>query len=200
MKNSLLGFFVLFVLISFTNNINAQQPVSPHHRDHDYNNYSKDKDNDYDRTKDLINEVKENLDALESGYLTRLSQRDYVKAKRKLNRIYELLEKIPVQRKPVPPVIYPMPEKDFRDLVTSISNEGFDENKVVVLQSAAKYNNFDVDQVVTLMDQSTFSAWKIKVVEITYPYVIDKYNSFKIINALSFSEDKEKVRQILSKY
>lgn len=198
MKNSLLGFFVLVLVVLFTNNINAQQPANPHHRDHDSNKYSNNKD--YDKTKDIIKQIGDNLDVLESEYLTRLSQRDYIKAKKKLRRIYELLDKIPVQRKPVPPVIYPMPEKDFRDLVTSLSNESFDENKVAVLESAAKYNNFDVDQVVALMNQSTFSTWKIKVVEITYPYVIDKYNSFKIINNLSFSEDKEKVRQILSKY
>ncbi len=198
MKNSFPYIFFILLVFLFSANINAQQPINPRHHDHDSGKYSKDKD--YDETKDIIEQIGDNLNDLESEYLTQLSWRDYVKAKRKLSKIYELLGKIPVQRKPVPPVIYPMPEKDFRDLIASIENEGFEENKTAVLESAAKYNNFDVDQVVTLMDQSTFSSWKIKVVEITYPYVIDKYNSFKVINALSFSEDKEKVRQILSKY
>ena len=153
-----------------------------------------------DRTEELLNRIREKLDDLDAEYLTRLHPREYNKAKRELHKIYDLIEAIENQQVvEVDLPITAMPEEDYRQLVNSINNESFEENKLSVLSSSAKYNYFSVDQIIGLMDLSAFSTWKLRTLEITYPFVVDKNNSFKIINALTFSEDKEKARKIMDR-
>ena len=146
-----------------------------------------------DRTEELLDKIKERLDDLDAEYLTQLRSRDYNRAKRELHKIYGLIEAIENQQ------VVAMADQDYRQLVNSISNESFEDNKVAVLQSSAKYNYFSVQQIIGLMDLSSFSSWKLKALELTYPFVVDKNNSFKIINALTFSEDKQKAQEILDK-
>ncbi len=154
-----------------------------------------------DRTEKLIDRVKEKLDDLDADYLTQLHWKEYNKAKRDLHRIYDLLEAIRNQQDvEVEPVIMAMSDPDYRAIVSSINNESFEENKISVLQSSAKYNYFSVDQIIGFMELSSFSSWKLKALELTYPFVVDKNNSYKIINALTFSEDKQKAQRILDSY
>jgi len=151
-----------------------------------------------ERTSELLDRIKDKLDDLDADYLTQLHWKEYNKAKRDLHKIYEMIEAIKRQQDiEVDPPITAMPEPDYRQLVNSIDNESFEENKVSVLQSSARYNYFSVQQIIGIMDLSSFSSWKIKALELTYPFVIDKNNSFKIINALTFSEDKRKAQEIL---
>ncbi len=153
-----------------------------------------------DKTEKLLDRIKDKLDDLDAYYLTQLRSREYNKAKRDLHRIYDMLEAIRNQMDvEVEPVIMAMPDPDYRMLVNSINNESFEENKVSVLQASAKYNYYSVDQIIGLMELSSFSSWKIKTLEMTYPFVIDKNNSYRIINALTFSEDKQKAREILDR-
>ena len=153
-----------------------------------------------DRTEELLDRIKEKLDDLDADYLTQLHWRDYNKAKRDLHKIYDLIEAIKRQQDiQVDPPIVAMPDQDYRQLVNSITNESFEENQIAVLQASAKYNYFSVDQIIGLMDISSFSSWKLKALELTYPFVVDKYNSYKILNALTFSEDKQKAQEILDR-
>ncbi len=153
-----------------------------------------------DRTQELINKIKEKLNDLDAEYLTRLHQKEYTHAKRDLDKIYHLIEDLQNQQVvEVDPPIVAMPEPDYRQLVNSINNESFEENKLAVLQASAKYNYFSVEQIIGLLDLSSFSSWKLKALETTYPFVVDNYNSFKIINAFTFSEDKQKAQEIIDR-
>ena len=153
-----------------------------------------------DKTGKLLDRVREKLDDLDADYLTRLNPREYNRARRDLHKIYDLLEAIRNQQDvEAEPIIIVMPDPDYRMLVSSINNEAFEENKVSVLQASAKYNYFSVEQIIGLMDLSSFSSWKLKALEMTYPFVVDKNNSYRIINALTFSEDKQKAREILDR-
>lgn len=153
-----------------------------------------------DRNQELINKIKEKLNDLDAEYLTRLHQKEYTHARRDLDEIYHLLEDLQNQQVvEVGPPIAAMPEPDYRQLVNSINNESFEENKLAVLQASAKYNYFSVEQIIGLLDLSSFSSWKLKALETTYPFVVDNYNSFKIINSFTFSEDKQKAQEIIDR-
>ncbi len=153
-----------------------------------------------DKTEKLLDRIVEKLDDLDADYLTQLHWREYNKAKKDLHRIYDMLAAIRNQQDvESEPVIMTMPDPDYRALVNSINNESFEDNKVSVLQASAKYNYFSVDQIIGLIELSSFSSWKIKALELTYPFVIDKNNSYKIINAFTFSDDKQKAQQILDR-
>ncbi len=151
-----------------------------------------------ERTAELLDRIKDKLNDLDADYLTQLHWREYNKAKRDLHKIYDMIEAIKRQQDAdIDPPITAMPESDYRQLVNSISNESFEENMVSVLQASARYNYFSVQQIIGIMDLNSFSSWKIKALELTYPFVIDKNNSYKIINALTFSEDKRKAQEII---
>lgn len=153
-----------------------------------------------DRTKELLDNIKKSLKDLDSDYLTKLRPREYNRALRELHKIYKMIDAIKMH---IDEEYHPTPamsEPDFKNLVNSINNESFEENKIAVLQASARYNFFTVDQIIGLMDLSTFSTWKLKALELTYPSAIDKGNSFKIINSLTFSEDKKKAQEILNQY
>ena len=192
MKNSSVNILLSILLV-----LAAAMPLFPqHHRNDD----GKKTPVISERTEELLNRIREKLDDLDAEYLTQLHPRQYNKAKRELHKIYDLIEAIENQQLvEVDPPITAMPDEDYRQLVNSINNESFEENKLSVLSSSAKYNYFSVDQIIGLMDLSAFSTWKLKTIEITYPFVVDKNNSFKIINALTFSEDKEKARKIMDR-
>jgi hypothetical protein len=95
---------------------------------------------------------------------------------------------------------YPISEEEFSGLVNSIKNESFQENQLSVVQISARYNYFTVNQVVKLIDLFSFSDGKLKALEYLYPNVVDKFNSHQIVNALTYSSDKEKATDIINRY
>lgn len=141
-----------------------------------------------------------NLETLEREYLTKLSYRDYIRSKDMLIESYNLLMAIPDEddyqyNEPVP-----MSDQEFSALVSSVKNESFESDMLSIVQISAKYNFFTVSQVVRLINLFSFSSGKLEVVKMVYPNVIDRYNSHQIINAFTYSSDKEKVRQIIASY
>ncbi|MFZ1518198.1 MAG: DUF4476 domain-containing protein, partial [Ignavibacteriaceae bacterium] len=76
----------------------------------------------------------------------------------------------------------------------------FDSDKIGIITIAADYHYFLVEQVLELVDLFIMSDSKIEVVKITYPNVIDKNNSHRIISAFTFSSDKEEVKKIINSY
>ncbi len=191
--------FTKIILIVFLSLIFASFALPQHnHNDKRYDN--KNTPMISDKTDKLLDKIKEKLDDLDNSYLRKLHHREYNEAKKELNNIYRLIEEVKNQiyAEENPPIAA-MNNVDYKRLVESISNESFEENKIQVLQASAKYNYFSVEQIIGLMDLSTFSSWKLKALELTYPFVVDKYNSYKILNALSFSEDKKKAQEILDR-
>lgn len=155
----------------------------------------------FDRTEFLLNKIKEKLDKLDVDYLSRLHKKEYSEAKKELHKIYDLIEAIKEEQvKEEESTVAAMPDSDYKRLVENINKESFEENKIAVLQASVKYNYLSIDQIIGLMDLSTFSSWKLKALELSYPFAVDKNNSYKIINGLNFSEDKKKAQEILNKY
>ncbi len=156
-------------------------------------------------TKDLtIFEIKRkiaiNLETLEREFLTKLSYRDYIRSKDMLIESYNLLMAIPDEDdyQYIEPV--PMSDAEFSSLLNSVKNESFESDMLSIVQISAKYNFFTVNQVIRLINLFSFSSGKIEVVKMVYPNVIDRYNSHQIINAFTYSSDKEKVRQIIASF
>lgn len=93
-----------------------------------------------------------------------------------------------------------MSESEFDELCNNIKSEGFESDKIYVIELAAKYNHFTVAQLIKLIDLMSFSNDRIEVVKIVYPNVVDKYNSHLIINAFTNSSDKERVKNIINQF
>jgi hypothetical protein len=149
---------------------------------------------------EIKSKISYNLELLEREYLTKLSYRDYIRAKDVLIDSYNLLMTIPDEEEYQKNEPLPISEKEFSSLLNIIKNESFESDKISVVQISTQYNYYTVDQVIRLIELFSFSMGKIEVIQITYPNVVDKYNSHQIINAFTYSVDKEKVRQIISSF
>ena len=155
-----------------------------------------------DRPISFIEKISHNLEILERDYLTKLSYRDYVRAKDLLIETYDLLLAIPLPPPPVPVEEGPFPisQEEFNGLINSIKDESFQENQLSIVQISARYNYFTVNQVVQVIDLFSFSDGKLTALEYLYPNVVDKFNSHLIINAFTYSSDKEKAQEIINEY
>ncbi|MBL8913247.1 MAG: DUF4476 domain-containing protein [Archangium sp.] len=95
------------------------------------------------------------------------------------------------------PVAAGCPESDFAAILSAIDQAGFSEEKIGVVELAARDNLFTVEQVGRMVDAMGFSAEKIKVVELTRRRLVDRQNGFKLLERFSFSADKQKVQALL---
>lgn len=99
-----------------------------------------------------------------------------------------------------PPVAQAAPgcsESDFASILAAIEAASFGDEKIGVIETAAQGNLFTVDQVGQLVDAMSFSAEKIKVVELTRGRLVDRNNAFKLLEHFTFSGDKQKVQALL---
>jgi len=150
----------------------------------------------------IIEKISHNLEILERDYLTKLSYRDYIRAKDLLIETYNLLLVIPLPPPPVPVDEGPFPisQEEFNGLINSIKDESFQENQLSIVQISARYNYFTVNQVIQVIDLFSFSDGKLTALEYLYPHVVDKFNSHQIVNAFTYSSDKEKATDIINRY
>ncbi|HNX00835.1 MAG TPA: DUF4476 domain-containing protein [Candidatus Cloacimonadota bacterium] len=95
-------------------------------------------------------------------------------------------------------VVKPIAEKDFTILVNKVKAESFSDNQLRVIRTATKNANYNVDQIVRMMDLLTYSDDKIEALRIMYPKVTDPKNNYQILDALTYSTDKEKAEEIIN--
>lgn len=147
----------------------------------------------------IVDRISYNLEMLERDYLTKLSYRDYVKAKNILIETYNLVLAIPLPTPPTPVVEGPfaISEQEFNQLLQSIREESFEENQLSILEISSQYNYFTVNQVVKVINELTYSSGKLSALELLHPNVVDPENAHIIINAFTYSSDKEKAREII---
>ncbi len=99
----------------------------------------------------------------------------------------------PVESKP-----QPMSAAQFQSLRANISAEDFDDDKLAVVQVAAQRNYFTADQIGQMVDLFPFSDDQVEVVRIAYPKVVDPENGHQLLNHFTYSDDKQKVRNIIN--
>ena len=92
-----------------------------------------------------------------------------------------------------------MSESAFATLYDNVNNEAFADDKLSVIRSASKRNNFTVAQVKRILSLFSFENDKIKCVEIMYPKVVDKENAHQILSSFTYSSDKEEVEKIINR-
>ena len=93
-----------------------------------------------------------------------------------------------------------MDDDTFRALLTAVRNGRTPEERITVFEQAATRNYFRVGQVKSLIEQLTFSATKLRVLDIGAPRVVDPENAFAVYDAFTFGADREKAKAILRRH
>jgi hypothetical protein len=90
-----------------------------------------------------------------------------------------------------------MADSDFSALSAAIDAESFSQTRLGVLEAVLPDAWFTVAQVGALVDLFSFSADKVKVVELARGNMVDPKNGFKLLSHFTFSADKEAVKKLL---
>jgi len=100
---------------------------------------------------------------------------------------------------PPPPPAAPagMNPSDFASLKSAIDGEDFSQQKLDVLRTAAGAAYFTIDQVGQLVDLYDCSNDKVEAGRICSSRIVDRQNAFQLYKHFDFSNDKERVKQII---
>lgn len=90
-----------------------------------------------------------------------------------------------------------MSDKDFNDLMAKIEKQSFSDDQLSTLELAAKNTRFKVNQIVRIIGAFTFADDKLEALRLSYPECEDPQNNYKILDAFTFSSDKEAAKQII---
>jgi hypothetical protein len=91
----------------------------------------------------------------------------------------------------------PMDDEPFRRLVATVQNERVPRSQVGLIELAAGRNYFVVGQVQTLLSLLAFPPTKLRALELCAPRLVDPENAFSLLQAFTFTADKEQAKQIL---
>ncbi|MCS7052840.1 MAG: DUF4476 domain-containing protein [Ignavibacterium sp.] len=145
----------------------------------------------------IKDKIYQNLEKLELQFLRKLNNNDYLKAKEIIFDSYLLLFSIPDFEFDDYLI---MSEQDFKQLVSDLKNESFTEDKLTIIELVSNSNNFTVSQVYQILETIDFSEDRIEAIELLYPSIVDKYNSYRLLSLFNNSTDKQTVRNIISNY
>ena len=90
-----------------------------------------------------------------------------------------------------------MPEPQFAALLQSLGEQGFADDKLLVLTTAAKENYFTVNEVRRLLVVFSFPDDKLAALRLVMGRITDPDNAFKIYSSFIHSSDKDEARKIL---
>lgn len=100
---------------------------------------------------------------------------------------------------PPAPAYQTIPDETFNALVDSIEDQSFSADKIRTLQEGIGPQYVLVSHVERILPLFSFSADKLRALELMAPRIVDRQNNFKVYNLFTFSGDKEKARRILSR-
>lgn len=146
----------------------------------------------------IKDKIYENLERLELLYLKKLKPNEYQQSRELLFDTYLLLFSIPDFD--LGDVYYVMADNDFRMLLSDLKSQSFTEEKLSIIELAALSNNFTVAQVYQIIETIDFSQDRIEAIELLYPSIVDKYNSYRLLSLFDNSIDKQTVRNFISNY
>jgi hypothetical protein len=101
---------------------------------------------------------------------------------------------------PPPPVVTVevMSSVAFGNLIRALSSEGFADDKLNVLSTALRGDNwFTVQQVKLILQQFSFPSDKLKALKMVRQRIVDRENAFELFSSFVHSSDKDEARKIL---
>jgi len=90
-----------------------------------------------------------------------------------------------------------MSQEAFSRFIRSVKSAPFDKDKLSIIDVGASNAAFNVDQVMNIVNQFSFTDGKIAAAKKLYPSVTDPENGFQLMDAVTFSSDKEKMKKII---
>jgi hypothetical protein len=92
----------------------------------------------------------------------------------------------------------PVSEQRFNQMINSVKNQSFSDDKQRVTKQIVKSNCMTVDQLVDLLNEFSFDDGKLDAAKFAYDYIYDVENYFKVFDVFSFSISGEELEEYIN--
>ncbi len=100
----------------------------------------------------------------------------------------------------IPSLAYPTDDqKWFQELYQKVKDKPFKDERLKILREAARQSDFTCDEIVQLMKIFNFDDERLEALAILEPTIIDRENTDRIIDSMTFISGEEKAKNILNK-
>ena len=93
-----------------------------------------------------------------------------------------------------------MDDQLFQTFYKEMKNEPFKDDRMKLLNAALAGSDFTSAQCLQLTKLYTFDDDRMEIMKIMYPRIVDKEAFFTVINTLTFSSSKEKMKDFIIGY
>lgn len=93
-----------------------------------------------------------------------------------------------------------MNDQLFQTFYKEMKNEPFKDDRMKLLNAALAGSDFTSAQCLQLTKLYTFDDGRMEIMKIMYPRIVDKEAFFTVINTLTFSSSKEKMKDFIIGY
>ena len=93
-----------------------------------------------------------------------------------------------------------MNDQLFQTFYKEMKNEPFKDDRMKLLTAALAGSDFTSAQCLQLTKLYTFDDDRMEIMKIMYPQIVDKEAFFTVINTLTFSSSKEKMKDFIIGY
>lgn len=93
-----------------------------------------------------------------------------------------------------------MNDQLFQTFYKEMKNEPFKDDRMKLLNAALAGSDFTSAQCLQLTKLYTFDDDRMEIMKIMYPRIVDKEAFFMVINTLTFSSSKEKMKDFIIGY
>ena len=93
-----------------------------------------------------------------------------------------------------------MNDQLFQTFYKEMKNEPFKDDRMKLLNAALAGSDFTSAQCLQLTKLYTFDDDRMEIMKIMYPRIVDKEAFFTVINTLTFSSSKEKMKNFMIGY
>jgi hypothetical protein len=93
-----------------------------------------------------------------------------------------------------------MPQQAFDSLMGSLRGAPFESDRMAIMRSVASANLFTCTYLHTILRELKFENERIAAAELFAPRIVDPQNHYTVLDALTFSDEKQKVQQILDRH
>jgi len=90
-----------------------------------------------------------------------------------------------------------MNNRDFDQLKESLRKEWFENSRLTTVKTVIDKCNFTTQQVKEIMLLFVFENNKLEVAKYAYRKIVDKYNYYQLIEALTFSSSKDELARFV---
>ena len=106
----------------------------------------------------------------------------------------------PAPDEEIPSLAYPTDDqKWFQELYQKVKDKPFKDERLKILREAARQSDFTCDEIVQLMKIFNFDDERLEALVILEPTIIDRENTDRIVDSMTFISGEEKAKNILNK-